>query len=61
MNSNVVLEKKTYAWRWAKTSTDQSWLRKGPVNDCKYMKIIYMWTTVEEMIMKAILAAMNTT
>ena len=35
--------------------------RNDPFNDCKYMKIIYMWTAVEEMIMKAILAVMNTT
>ena len=67
-NSNTVLVKKTYAWRWAKISTDQYWLRKsshrkGPFNDWKYMKIIYtsMWTAVEEMIMKVILAVMNIT
>ena len=68
-NSNTVLVKKTYAWRWAKISTDQYWLRKSsltekaPLMTKKYMKIIYtsMWTAVEERIMKVILAVMNTT
>ena len=68
-NSNTVLVEKTYAWRWAKISTDQYWLRKSsltekaPLMTKKYMKIIYtsMWTAVEERIMKVILAVMNTT
>ena len=34
---------------------------KTPFNGCKYIIITYMWTAVEEMIMKAILAVMNTT
>ena len=66
MNSNIILVRKTYAWRWA--DSNGSILlekiithRKGPFNDCKYMKIISMWTAVEEMIMKAILAVMNAT
>ena len=33
---------------------------KWCVNDCKYMKIIYMWTAIEETNMEAIHAVMNT-
>ena len=32
-NSNTVLVKKTYAWRWAKISTDQYWLRKSSLTE----------------------------
>ena len=58
MNSNIFLvKKKNGSILIEKIITH----RKGPFNDCQYAKIIYMWTAVEEITMKAILAVMNTT
>ena len=57
MNSNIFLVKKNGSILIEKIIT----YRKGPFNNCQYMKIIYMWTAVEEITMKAILAVMNTT
>ena len=34
---------------------------KTPFNGCKYIILTHMWTAVEEIIIKAILAVMNTT
>ena len=68
-NSNTVLVKKNLRLTVSKDFNGSILVekiithRKGPFNDWKYMKIIYtgMWTAVEEMIMKVILAVMNTT
>ena len=43
MNSNIILVKKTYAWRWAKTPTDQYCLRKSSPTEKAHLMTANIW------------------